>query len=74
MLPVCILNEGKDILPDVFRNEDIVKGVLIGTTYMEPRSVYTLNETTFLITYSSGILANDIGSAIEKIDKWLGNL
>ena len=36
---------------------------------MEPRSVHALNETTFLVTYSSGLLADDIGSAIGQIDK-----
>ena len=46
-LTVCILVEGRDILLDVFRNEDIVKGVLIGLTYVEARSMYALNETTF---------------------------
>ena len=69
MLTVCVLIQGRDILPDVFRNEDITKGVLIGMTHMEPRSECALNETKFLVTYSSGILADDIGSAIEKIDK-----
>ena len=44
----------------------------MGVTHMEPRSVYALNETTFLVIYSSGMLADDIGSAIEKVDKWLG--
>ena len=39
---------------------------------MEPRSVYALNETTFLVIYLSGVLADDIGSATQKIDKWLG--
>ena len=39
---------------------------------MESKSVYAVNETTFLVTYSLGVLADDIGSAIEKIDKWLG--
>ena len=39
---------------------------------MEPRSVHALNETTFLVTYPSGIQADDIGSAIEKINEWLG--
>ena len=34
--------------------------------------MYALNKTTFLVTYSSGVLADDIGSAIEKIDKCLG--
>ena len=72
MFTVHILIEGRDILLGVFRNEDIMKGVLKGMTHVEPRSVYTLNETTFLVTYSLGILADDIGSAIEKIDKWLG--
>ena len=28
--------------------------------------------STFLVTYSSGILAEEIASAIEKIDEWLG--
>ena len=71
-LTVCILIEGRYILPDVFRNEDIVKGVLIGATHMEPKSMYALNETKFLVTYSLGILADEISSTIEKIDKWLG--
>ena len=31
-----------------------------------------LHETTFLVTYSSGILAEEIGSAIVKIKEWLG--
>ena len=39
---------------------------------MEPRNVHTLNETTFLGTYALGILADEIGSAIEKIGEWLG--
>ena len=45
---------------------------MVSGTHVKPRSVYALNETTFLVTYSSGILAEDIGSAIEKINKWLG--
>ena len=54
-----------------FQNEDISKGVLIGGTHVESRSVHALNETTFLVTYSLGILAEEIGSAIEKINEWL---
>ena len=57
---------------DAFRNEDITKGVLICGTQVEHRSVHALNETTFLVTYSSGILAEEIGSAIENIEEWLG--
>ena len=72
MLTVCILIDGREILPDNFCNEDIVKGVLVSGTHIEPRNVYALNETTFLVTYSSGILAEEIGSAIEKINEWLG--
>ena len=74
MLTVCILIDGREILPDVFWNEDAVKGVLIGGTHVEPRSVHVLNVTTFLVTYSSGILAKEIGFAIKKIDEWLGTL
>ena len=48
-----------------------MRGVLIGGTHVEPRSVHALNETTFLVTYSLGTLAEEIGSAIEKIDEWL---
>ena len=36
MLAVCILIDGKEILPDVFRNEDITKGVLVSGTHIEP--------------------------------------
>ena len=39
---------------------------------MEPRSAQAFNETTFLVTYASGILADEIGSAVEKIEDWLG--
>ena len=41
-------------------------------THVEPRSVQALNETTFLATYTSGILAEEIGAAVEKIENWLG--
>ena len=71
-LTVHILIDGKEIFPDVFRNEDVMKGDLVGGTHVEPRSVHALNETTFLMTYSSGILAEEFGSPIEKIDEWLG--
>ena len=74
MLTVRILIDGKDILPDVFRNEDITKGVLVSGTHVEPRSVHALNKTAFLVTYPSEILAANIGSAIEKINEWLGKL
>ena len=57
---------------DILLDEDIAKGVLVSITHIKPRSVHALNETTFLVTYSSGILAEDIGSAIEKINEWLG--
>ena len=40
--------------------------------HVEPRSVQALNETTFLVAYASGILADEIGSAVEKIEDWLG--
>ena len=72
ILTVYVLIKGRDILPDIFRNEDVAKGVLIGITHIEPRSVHALNESTFLVTYLSGILAEDIGSAIEKNSEWLG--
>ena len=72
MLTVCILIKERDILLDVFRNEDITKRVLVNVTHVEPRSVCALNETTFLVTYSLGILADDIGPAIGKINEWLG--
>ena len=49
-----------------------MKGLLVSGTHVEPRSAYALNETTFLVTYSSGILAEEIGTAIKKINEWLG--
>ena len=49
VLTVCILIDGKDILLDVFRNEEIAKGVLISGTQVKPRNVYALNETIFLV-------------------------
>ena len=55
-----ILIDEKDILPDIFGNEDIAKGVLVSGTHVEPRSVHALNKSTFLVTYTSEILAADI--------------
>ena len=71
MLTVCILINRKDILPDVLRKEEIAKGVLVSGTQVEPRSVYALKETTFLVTYPFNIPFTDIGPAIEKIGEWL---
>ena len=67
MLMMCVLIDGKEILPLVVWNEDVTKGVLMSWTHVEPRNVHTLNEITFLVTYASGILADEMGSAIEKI-------
>ena len=39
---------------------------------VEPKRLQALNETTFLATFAVGILAEEIGITIEKIDKWLG--
>ena len=65
MLTGHVLIDGKEILLLVLLKEDVTRGV-------EPRNVHTLYETTFLVTYTSGILANEIGSTIEKIGDWLG--
>ena len=70
-LMVHILIDRKELLSHALRNEDVTKGVLMSWTHVEPRSVQALNETTFLVTYSSSILAEEIGSAIENIDEWL---
>ena len=69
-LMVCILIDGREILPPALRNEDVMMGVLMSWTDVEPRSLNALNETTFLETYASVILAEEIGSIIEKIDDW----
>ena len=46
--------------------------ILMSWMHVEPRSVQALNETTFLVTYASGILADEIGAAVERIENWLG--
>ena len=69
---VHVLIDGKEILPQVLYNEEVTKGVLMGWTNVEPKSMQALNETTFLATYAVGILAEEIGTAIEKINNWLG--
>ena len=71
-LTVCILIDGKEILLQVLQNEEVAKGVSMGWTHLKPRNVQTLNETTFLATYAVGIMADEIGAAIEKIKNWLG--
>ena len=72
MLMVCVLIDRKQILLLAVWNEDVAKGVLMSWTHAESRNVHTLSETTFLVTYASGILADEIGSAVEKIGDWLG--
>ena len=72
MLMVCMLINRKEILLTALWNVDVAKGVVMSWTHVEPRNVQTLNETTFLVTYASGILADEIGSAVEKIGDWLG--
>ena len=72
MLTIGILIDEKDILLEDFRNEDIANGDLVSGTHVKPRSVHALNETTFLVTYSSRILTEDIGSAIEiLLNDWV---
>ena len=70
-LMVCILIDGKEILLQALHNEEVTKGVFMGSMNMEPKSMQALNETTFLATYAVGILAEEIGTAIETIDNWL---
>ena len=66
-LTICILIEGRDILPEIFRNDDIAKGVLIGVTQIEPRSVHALNVTTFLVTYPSELSPEDIENSMNGL-------
>ena len=73
-LMVCILIDGKEILQQALYNEEVAKGAITGWTNMEPKRLQALNEMTFLTTFAVGILAEEIGIAIEKIDNWLDNL
>ena len=50
----------------------VAKGDLMGWTHVEPKNVQALNETTFLVTYAAGIMADETRAAIEKIENWLG--
>ena len=69
---VCVLIDGKEILPQALHNEEVTKGVITGWTNVVPKRLQALNETTFLATFASGILVEEMGVAIEKIDNWLG--
>ena len=67
-LMVHMLTNGKEILLQALCNEEVTKGVLTWWTNVEPKRLQTLNETAFLATYAVGILAEEIGTAIERID------
>ena len=69
---VCMLINGKEILLQALCNEKVAKGVITGWMNVEPKRLQALNETTFLATFVLGILAEEIGIAIEKINNWLG--
>ena len=73
-LSVCMLIDGKEILMQALQNEEVAKGVITGWINVEPKRLQALNETTFLATFAAGILAEEIGIAIERIDNWLGKL
>ena len=59
-LMVCMLIDGKEILPPALYNEEVAKGVITGWTNVEPKRLQALNETTFLATFAAGILAKEI--------------
>ena len=71
-LMVHMLINGKEILPPGLHNEGVTQEVITGWTNVEPNRLQALNETTFLATFAAGILAEEIGIAIEKINNWLG--
>ena len=71
-LTVCMLIDGKEILPQALHNEEVAKGVITEWTNVESKRLQALNETTFLATFAVHILAEEIGITIEKIDNWLG--
>ena len=71
-LTVCMLIDGKQILPQTLHNEEVTNGVLTGWTNVELKRLQGLNETTFLATYAAAILTEEIGTAIERTDNWLG--
>ena len=70
-LMVHVLIDGREILPQAPHNEEVAKGVLMGWMNVEPKILQAFNETTFLATYAAGMLAEEIGTVIEKIDNWL---
>ena len=67
-LTVCMLIDEKEILLQALHNEEVTKGILTGWMNVEPKRLQALNETTFLATFAVGILAEEIGTAIERID------
>ena len=71
-LMVCILIDGKEVLLQALHNEEVTKRVITGWVNIEHKILQGLNETTFLATFAVGILAEEIGITIEKIDNWLG--
>ena len=71
-LMVCMLIDGEEILLQALCNEEVTKGVITGWTNVEPKRLQALNETTFLATFVAGILAEEIGIAIERTHNWLG--
>ena len=71
LLMVHVLIDGKEILPQALCNEEVVKGVITGWTNVEPKRLQALNETNLFATFAVGILAEEIGIAIERIGNWL---
>ena len=71
-LMVHMLIDRKEILLQAHHNEEVAKRIITRWTNVEPKRLQALNETTFLAIFAAGILAEEIGITIEKIDNWLG--
>ena len=63
---------GKKSYCRLFIMRRLQRGVLTGWMNVEPKRLQALNETAFLATFAVGILAEEIGTAIERNDNWLG--
>ena len=67
ILMLHVLIDRKEILPQVLKNEEVVKRVLMGWMYIEPKNVQVLNETTFLDTYASCIVVRRLGLLLKRL-------
>ena len=66
-LTVCMLIDGKEILPQALCNEEVAKGVITGWTNVEPKRLQALNESPSYLHLQQAFWLRRLESPLRKL-------